>query len=43
MLARMLKNLLSIYEQEPEEQMARRVRALLELLENEPTDAESSR
>ncbi|MDH3771080.1 MAG: transglutaminase-like domain-containing protein, partial [Nitrospirota bacterium] len=40
-LARMLRNLLSIYEQEPEEHMARRVRALLELLENEPTDAES--
>jgi regulator of sirC expression with transglutaminase-like and TPR domain len=43
MLARMLRNLLSIYEQEPEEQMARRVRALLELLENEKPDPESSR
>jgi len=39
MLARMLSNLLSIYEQESEEQMARRVRAFLELPENEPTDA----
>ena len=38
-LARMLRNLLGIYEQEPEEQMARRVRALLELLENEQPDA----
>lgn len=37
-LARMLRNLLTVYEQEPEEQMARRVRALLELLENEQTD-----
>lgn len=35
MLARMLRNLLSIYEQESEEQMARRVRAFLELLGNE--------
>ncbi|MDH3504969.1 MAG: transglutaminase-like domain-containing protein [Nitrospirota bacterium] len=34
-LARMLRNLLSIYEQESEEPMARRVRALLELLEKE--------
>jgi regulator of sirC expression with transglutaminase-like and TPR domain len=42
-LARMLRNLLSIYEQEPEEPMAHRVRALLELLENQPSDAESSR
>ncbi|MEX0829884.1 MAG: transglutaminase-like domain-containing protein [Nitrospirales bacterium] len=42
-LARMLRNLLSIYEQESEEPMARRVRAFLELLENEPPDAESSR
>ena len=39
MLARMLRNLLSIYEQEPEEKMAHRVRTFLELLENEPTDA----
>jgi regulator of sirC expression with transglutaminase-like and TPR domain len=39
-LARMLRNLLSVYEQEPEEQMARRVRALLELLENEQPDPE---
>ena len=39
-LARMLRNLLSVYEQEPEEQMARRVRALLELLENEQPDHE---
>ena len=38
MLARMLRNLLSIYEQEPDERMARRVRALLELLENEQPD-----
>ena len=41
MLARMLRNLLSIYEQESEEQMARRVKALLDLLDIEPTDAES--
>jgi hypothetical protein len=34
MLARMLRNLLSIYEQESEEPMARRVRAFLELIEN---------
>ena len=34
-LTRMLRNLLSIYEQEHEEQMARRVRAFLELLEKE--------
>jgi regulator of sirC expression with transglutaminase-like and TPR domain len=40
-LARMLRNLLSSYEQEPAEKMARRVRALLELLDIEPTDAES--
>jgi regulator of sirC expression with transglutaminase-like and TPR domain len=39
MLARMLRNLLGIYEQEPEEQMARRVRAMLDLLENEQSDA----
>ncbi|MDH5587180.1 MAG: transglutaminase-like domain-containing protein [Nitrospirota bacterium] len=39
-LARMLRNLLSIYEQESEEPMARRVRAFLELLENEPPDVE---
>jgi regulator of sirC expression with transglutaminase-like and TPR domain len=39
MLARMLRNLLSIYDQEPEEQMAQRVRALLDLLENEQSDA----
>ena len=39
MLARMLRNLLSIYEQESEEPMARRLRAFLELLENEPTDS----
>ena len=43
MLARMLRNLLSIYEQEPEEPMARRVRALLELLETEQLDPESPR
>ena len=43
MLARMLRNLLSVYEQEPEEQMARRVRALLELLENDQPDPESPR
>jgi regulator of sirC expression with transglutaminase-like and TPR domain len=42
-LARMLRNLLGIYEQEPEEQMARRVQELLELLENEQPDAESPR
>jgi regulator of sirC expression with transglutaminase-like and TPR domain len=40
-LARMLRNLLSIYEQDSEEQMARRVRAFIELLENEPIDPES--
>ena len=34
-LARMLRNLLSIYEQEPEESMARRVQSFLELLENQ--------
>ena len=43
MLARMLRNLLSIYEQEPEEPMARRVQALLELLDIKPTDTESFR
>jgi regulator of sirC expression with transglutaminase-like and TPR domain len=42
-LARMLRNLLSIYEQEPEEKMARRARALLELLENQQTDPDSHR
>ena len=42
-LARMLRNLLSIYEQEPEEPMARRVQVLLELLDIKPTDAESLR
>jgi len=41
MLARMLRNLLSIYEQESDEPMARRVRAFLELLEKEPTEADS--
>ena len=40
-LARMLRNLLSIYEQEPEEPMARRVQALLGLLENEQSNPES--
>ena len=40
-LARMLRNLLSIYEQESEEQMARRVRSFLELLENEQPNHES--
>ena len=40
-LTRMLKNLLSIYDQESDEQMARRVRAFLELLKNEHTDCES--
>ncbi len=34
-LARMLRNLLSIYEKQSEEHMARRVRAFLELLEND--------
>jgi regulator of sirC expression with transglutaminase-like and TPR domain len=43
MLARMLRNLLSIYEQESEEPMARRVRAFLELLENDSLDADSPR
>ena len=43
MLARMLRNLLSIYEQESHEHMARRVRAFLELLENHPHDSESPR
>ncbi len=42
-LARMLRNLLSIYEQESEEQMTRRVRAFLELLENEPPVSEAPR
>ena len=42
-LARMLRNLLSIYEQEPEEPMARRIQVLLELLDIKPTDAESFR
>ena len=41
MLARMLRNLLSIYEQESEEPMARRIQALIELLENEQPDPES--
>ena len=41
-LARMLRNLLSIYEQEAQESMARRVRVLLRLLENEPTDPDFS-
>jgi regulator of sirC expression with transglutaminase-like and TPR domain len=41
MLARMLRNLLSIYEQESEEPMARRVRTFLELLENEQPDPEA--
>jgi regulator of sirC expression with transglutaminase-like and TPR domain len=41
MLARMLRNLLSIYEQESEEPMARRVRAFLELLEHEQPDPEA--
>ena len=40
-LARMLGNLLRIYEQEPDEQMARRVRTFLELLENEQAAPES--
>jgi len=40
MLARMLRNLLSIYEQESEEPMARRVRAFLELLDNEQSESE---
>lgn len=43
MLERMLRNLLSIYEQVPEEPMARRVQALLELLDIKPTDTESFR
>ena len=34
-LARMLRNLLSIYEQEPEEHMVHRVWSFLDLLENE--------
>ena len=41
MLARMLRNLLSIYEQESHEQMARRVRTFLELLENQQPDIEA--
>ncbi len=41
MLARMLRNLLSIYEQESHEHMTRRVRAFLELLEHDPPDPES--
>ena len=43
MLARMLRNLLSIYDQESNEQMTRRVQAFLELLENEQPDPESPR
>ena len=42
-LERMLRNLLSIYEQESEEPMARRVRAFLELLKNEQPAPESPR
>ena len=42
-LARMLRNLLSIYEQESEEQMARRVRAFIELLGNDRSAPESPR
>ena len=37
----MLRNLLSIYEQEPDEPMAHRVRAFIELLENDQTAPES--
>jgi hypothetical protein len=40
MLDRMLRNLLSIYEQNSEEPKSSRVRALLELLENEQPDPE---
>lgn len=40
-LARMLSNLLSVYEQDAEEQMARRVRSFLELLESEQPDPDS--
>jgi len=40
-LARMLRNLLSIYEQESDEPMARRVRALLKLLDIKPPHPES--
>ncbi len=40
MLTRMLRNLLSIYEQESEELMARRVQALLESLDNEESNPE---
>ncbi len=39
-LAGMLRNLFSICEKEPEEQMASGVRAFLELLENEQLDSE---
>ncbi len=42
-LGRMLRNLLSIYEQEWEKPMARRVRVILELLENEQPAPESPR
>ncbi len=40
MLARMLRNLLSIYDQESNEQMTRRVQTFLELLENDPAKPE---
>ena len=39
---RMLRNLLSIYEQESEEQMVHRVRAFIELLENEQPNTDST-
>ena len=39
-LARMLRNLLSIYEKEAEEQMARRILTMLELLKIEQSDAD---
>ncbi len=42
-LARMLRNILSIYEREHEDRRARRVQALLELLDIEQTDPESPR
>ena len=39
-LARMLRNLMNIYEQESEEQMAHRIRTFLELLENKQPNLE---
>lgn len=43
MLAPMLRNLLRVYDQEPDEQKAQRVRSFLDLLENEQPNPESPR